>query len=404
MHPGSITRRRRAARGALLAVVALFVLGASAGCRPVGGAAKPGGALPPPRVSQAVLTVSPGDGATEVPAEGAVRVAVADGRLVSVRLADAAGHPVPGRVGAGGVWQPDARLALATRYTLDAVARDADGLEAVRHAAFSTLVPLHTFVAFFTPEDGSTVGVGMPVSLRFSRPITDRAAVERAVRVTADPPVPIRLRWFGAQRLDFRPHHFWAPHTRVRLALRLRDVEGTPGVYGVQRKDVRFTIGRSQISTVDVAARLMTVRRGGRVLRTVPISAGSREHPTYDGYLVISEKFPLTRMNSRTVGLGSEYDIPDVPHAMRLTGSGTFVHGNYWAAASVFGAENTSHGCVGLADVKGGGATSPAGWFFGRSLIGDVVLVTHSGDRTVAPDNGLNGWNLPWDRWRPQSG
>ena len=30
---------------------------------------------------------------------------------------------------------------------------------------------------------------------------------------------------------------------------------------------------------------------------------------------------------------------------------------------------------------------------------GDVVIVKNSHDRTVAPDNGLNGWNLPWDEW-----
>ena len=39
----------------------------------------------------------------------------------------------------------------------------------------------------------------------------------------------------------------------------------------------------------------------------------------------------VTRMNGDTVGFGGEYDIPDVPHAMRLTTSGTFLHGNYWA-------------------------------------------------------------------------
>lgn len=69
--------------------------------------------------------------------------------------------------------------------------------------------------------------------------------------------------------------------------------------------------------------------------------------------MVISERFRQTRMESSTVGLGDEYDIPDVPHAQRLTTSGTFVHGNYWASTSVFGHENTSHGCVGLHDAKG---------------------------------------------------
>ncbi|WP_377269310.1 Ig-like domain-containing protein [Peterkaempfera sp. SMS 1(5)a] len=400
MHPGSTERRRRSTRAAVCGV--LLAAAAALGCDPLLTVRRPSseGA---PQMSRAVVTVAPSDGATQVAPTGGVRVTVAAGRLVSVRLADDAGHTVPGRTAPGGrSWAPTAPLALSTHYTLDAVARDSDGLAAARHAAFSTLVPQHTFVAFFTPEDGSTVGVGMPVSLRFSRPITARDAVERAVAVTADPPVPVRLHWFGNQRLDFRPKYFWRPGTRVTLTLRLADLEGAPGVYGVQRKEVRFSIGRSQVSTVDVGARTLAVRRGDRLLRTLPVSAGSPDHPTYSGYLVISEKYPVTRMNSLTVGLGSEYDIPDVPHALRLTGSGTFIHGNYWAPRTVFGVRNTSHGCVGLVDVKGGGPHTDAGWFFDHSLPGDVVLVTGSTDRTVEPDNGLNGWNLPWAQWQPQ--
>ena len=47
-------------------------------------------------------------------------------------------------------------------------------------------------------------------------------------------------------------------------------------------------------------------------------------------------------MNGATVGFTDddgkgEYDIKDVPHAMRLSTSGTFIHGNYWGADSVFG-------------------------------------------------------------------
>ena len=42
-------------------------------------------------------------------------------------------------------------------------------------------------------------------------------------------------------------------------------------------------------------------------------------------------------MDGATVGFTDddgegEYDIPDVPHAMRLSTSGTFIHGNYWGA------------------------------------------------------------------------
>ncbi|MYW08721.1 hypothetical protein GT034_10250, partial [Streptomyces sp. SID2563] len=80
--------------------------------------------------------------------------------------------------------------------------------------------------------------------------------------------------------------------------------------------------------------------------------------------------------------------------------SGTFIHGNYWGGPGVFGNANTSHGCVGLQDVRGGGSSStPAAWFFNNSLIGDVVVVKNSNDKTISPDNGLNGWNMSWSEW-----
>jgi hypothetical protein len=119
--------------------------------------------------------------------------------------------------------------------------------------------------------------------------------------------------------------------------------------------------------------------------------------------MVISEKFEVTRMNARTVGFGGEYDIDDVPHAMRLTDSGTFLHGNYWVPRRTFGSENVSHGCIGLRDRKGGDAGSPAGSFFRDSLTGDVVTVKNSGESTVAPGNGLSGWNMSWPAWRAGS-
>ncbi|GAA1410923.1 Ig-like domain-containing protein [Kitasatospora putterlickiae] len=345
----------------------------------------------------------PADDAQNLPPEGPVRVTVAQGRLVSVRLADTRGGEVPGSLSADGTgWTPDGPLPLATAFTLDAVAEDDQGLRAVQHTDFSTMAPLHTFVAFFTPEDGSTVGVGMPVSLRFSRPIADRAAVERAITVTTDPPVEVAAHWFGGQRLDFRPQEYWAPGTRVTVALRLKDVQGAPGEFGTQNKDVRFTVGRAQVSTVDLDAHTLTVRagQGGKTVRTLKVSGGDARHTTYRGVLVVSEKYKVTRMNSQTVGMGDEYDIKDVPHAMRLTNSGTFLHGNYWASPSVFGTANTSHGCIGLADVKGGASgETPAGWLFEHTIQGDVFEVRASAGDVVPPNNGLNGWNLPWAQW-----
>ncbi len=253
--------------------------------------------------------------------------------------------------------------------------------------------------AFFSPEAGSTVGTGMIVSLVFDHPVTHRAAVARAVRVTASPAVPVAGHWFGARRLDLRPRRPWAPGTVVDLRLRLRGVPLSPGRRGTQSKDVVFRVGRDQRDVVDTARHTLTVLRDGRPLRVLPVSAGGPGHPTYDGTMVVTEKLLRTRMNAATVGFGDAYDIADVPHAMRLTDSGTFLHGNYWTAPEVFGAANTSHGCVGLPDARGGDPASPAAWLFDHSLIGDPVTVTGSPAPTVAPDNGLGGWNMTWRRW-----
>ncbi|AWT45594.1 MULTISPECIES: L,D-transpeptidase [Streptomyces] len=404
-------RARRA--GAALAAVLTWagLLAGAAGCTADGTTPIDSvfGKAPAP---EDVIRVTPDDGSKEVRPDRPLRVHVPDGRLESVKVVksqDAQESPVPGRISADGLtWQPaEDRLALAAEYTVDAVAVDGEGRRSARHTTFTTHVPEERFVGYVTPENRAVVGTGMIVSVEFNREITRRAAVERAIQVSAEPAVEVRPHWFGSGRLDFRPEHYWKPGTRVTVALRLRDVEGAPGVYGLQYKTFSFTVGRSQVSLVDAAEHTMQVRRDGEVLATVPITAGAPKTTTYNGKMVVMEMLDVTRMNGATVGFRksngkSEYDIPDVPHAMRLTDSGTFLHGNYWAP-DAFGRVNVSHGCVGLRDVKGGGSDTPAGWFFDRSLVGDVVEVVHSKDKTVAPDNGLGGWNMGWKEWKAGS-
>ncbi|WP_249416540.1 Ig-like domain-containing protein [Streptomyces sp. TS71-3] len=392
---------RRAPRAGVVLAAGLCgaaLLASAAGC----GA---GGLLGEPPSAKDAIAVTPADGSGHVALGRPIGVRVRSGRLESVRVVryqDAQRFTVPGRISTDGLsWRPaeSGRLVTAARYTVDAVALDGHGRRSARHAAFRTLVPDHRFIGYVTPQNRTTVGTGMIISLEFNRSIRNRAAVQRAVRVVARPAVPIAPHWFGHDRLDFRPEHYWRPGTRVTVELRLQDVVAAPGVYGLQSRTITFTVGRNQTSRVDAAAHTMQVRRDGKLISTLPITAGAPSTTTYNGKMVVSEMLKETRMNSRTVGFGGEYDIPDVPHALRLTSSGTFLHGNYWAE-DVFGTENVSHGCVGLRDVKGGGDSTPAGWFFARSLVGDVIEVVNSQDRLVDPGNGLSGWNMSWPRWR----
>ncbi|WP_333736933.1 L,D-transpeptidase [Streptomyces sp. IBSBF 2806] len=348
--------------------------------------------------SDARIEITPGPGAHGVGINDPVGATVSNGKLTKVTMtAVATGAEIPGALSADGAsWKPNGPLERATKYQITAEAADAKGRSATADATITTVSPANDFIGHLSPEDGSTVGVGMPVTVDFDRAVSDKAAVQSEIQVSSSSGQQVVGHWFNRHRLDFRPETYWKPGSIVTVTLTSQGIQ----------KTVTFTIGRSQISTVDAKTKQLTVVRDGKTIRTIPISSGSAEHPTYNGRMVISEKFSHTHMNGASVGLTEKngkpsYDIKAVPHAMRLTDSGTFIHGNYWGADSVFGKVNTSHGCVGLRDVRGGGdARQPAAWFFDHSMIGDVVIVKNSQDKTMlAPGNGLSDWNMPWSEW-----
>ncbi|MEW2564735.1 L,D-transpeptidase [Streptomyces griseorubiginosus] len=360
--------------------------------------------------SKAEIKITPKDGTDNASINNSAAVTVSKGTLTDVTMTTADGTKVAGQLSADRIsWKPDAQLERSTTYKVAAEAKDADGLAAHENASFTTVSPANSFIGNFTPENGSTVGVGMPVSINFDKAITNKAAVQKGITVSSSSGQEVVGHWFNANRIDFRPEDYWKENSTVTLKLALDGVEGANGVYGVQQKTVTFKIGRNQVSYVDAKTKQMKVTQNGQTIKTIPISAGSPENKTYEGVMVMSEKFKETRMNGATVGFTDddgkgEYDIKDVPHAIRLTNSGTFMHGNYWGAKSIFGSVNTSHGCVGLSDTKGANDTGTAAyWMYTHSIVGDVVVVKNTGDKTVAPDNGLNGWNLSWADWKAGS-
>jgi hypothetical protein len=362
------------------------------------------------KTSEAQIKITPKDGSSNASINNSATVKVTKGTLSEVKMTTSDGTEVKGEISADRTsWQPSVQLERATTYKLAASAKDSEGRVAHENASFTTVSPDNSFIGTFTPDDGATVGVGMPVSINFDKAITDKAAVQKGVTVSSSSGQEVVCHWFNANRMDCRPEDYWKEGSTVTLKLALDGVEGAEGVYGVQQKTVTFKIGRNQVTYVDAQTKQMKVTQDGKTIKTIPISAGSPENKTYEGQMVISEKFKETRMNGATVGFTDddgegEYDIKDVPHAMRLSTSGTFVHGNYWGAKSIFGSVNTSHGCVGLSDTKGANdPNTPAAWFYDHSLIGDVVVVKNTGDKTIAPDNGLNGWNMDWAQWKAGS-
>ncbi|WP_457460909.1 L,D-transpeptidase [Streptomyces sp. TE5632] len=362
------------------------------------------------KTSEAQIKITPKDGSNNASINNSATVAVSKGTLTEVEMTTTDGTAVAGEIAADKKsWKPSDQLERATTYKLSVSAEDSEGRAAHENASFTTVAPDNSFIGTFTPDDGSTVGVGMPVSINFDKAITNKAEVQKGITVSSTSGQEVACHWFNANRMDCRPEDYWQENSTVTLKLALDGVEGAEGVYGVQQKTVNFKIGRNQVSIVDAATKQMKVTQNGKTVRTIPISAGSPENKTWEGQMVVSEKFKETRMDGATVGFTDddgkgEYDIKDVPHAMRLSNSGTFLHGNYWGAKSIFGSANTSHGCIGLSDTQGAGdPNTPGAWFYDNSIVGDVVVVKNTGDKTIAPDNGLNGWNMDWAQWKAGS-
>lgn len=230
--------------------------------------------------SEAQIAIKPKNGATNASINNAAQVTVAKGKLTKVVMTTADGTAVEGTLAAdGSSWKPAGQLERSTTYKIDATAADSKGREAHENSSFTTVSPDNSFIGNFTPEDGSTVGVGMPVSINFNKAITDKKAVQDGITVTSSSGQEVVGHWFNGQRLDFRPEDYWKGDSTVTLKLALDGVEGADGVFGVQQKTVTFKVGRNQVSTVDAKTKQMTVTRDGKTIKTIPISAGSPRTP-----------------------------------------------------------------------------------------------------------------------------
>jgi lipoprotein-anchoring transpeptidase ErfK/SrfK len=346
----------------------------------------------------AAMVVRPGSGGAKVPVGQKVTVRVRRGSLTSVEVTS----PGPGRV--TGTWSKDRTawtsttpLAPGATYTVTAGGRTSGGSALGRTASFTTEAPENSFVGEYSPDKGATVGVAMPVSITFDRPIRDKAAVERKLTVTASPAVEGAWNWLkdrdGKDRVDYRPEQYWRPGTRVTLRMDLAGVNAGGGLYGTQQRIVHFRIGDAVTSTMDAVGKTMTVTRNGRTLRTLNVSGGKKGYETWNGTMVVLSKVPTIRMNSSSVRIfGPEaYDLGSVRWDVQLTPSGTYVHSAPWNAGK-FGLVNGSHGCIGM-------STDDARWFYEQVGPGDPVTVVHSVD-TVAVNNGYGDWNVDWAAWK----
>ena len=183
--------RRRALEALTLSVLAPLVLAActsgngavdAAGQHPAGQKQGSGSPSPTPKpVSKVKLTVTPAPNTRFVQPHTRVIVRADEGRVDQVVVKSVTGKTIDGTVGADGVWRSKSTtLPYNTTFKLTAKGVDSAGLGREVHSKFTTINPVHRIVTSISPLSGSVVGVGMPIIVRLSVPVTDRAAVSAA--------------------------------------------------------------------------------------------------------------------------------------------------------------------------------------------------------------------------------
>ncbi|MCZ4555129.1 Ig-like domain-containing protein [Rhodococcus maanshanensis] len=385
--------RTNKVRGFSSIAVLLAAVAVLAGCTIGGGGGSPVAANGP----VAAVTQVPAAGAEDVSPTAPVSVTAARGTLQGVALTNEAGRPVQG------VLSPDKTtftvsepLGYGARYTWSGGAVGSDGKTVPVEGSLTTVTPQSTTSANTNIADGQQVGIAAPIILKFSDHVEDKAAVEKALTVTTNPPTPGSWAWLpddNGSRAHWRPQNYWAPGTTVNLAANLYGVDYGDGAYGAEDLSLNFTIGRSQIVKADAPSHRMQVVRDGATVMDLPVSYGEGNEDrnvTRSGVHVVSEKHEDFLMSNPPF-----YENVRERWAVRISNNGEFIHANP-ETTGVQGAANVTNGCINL-------SLSDAQEYFGTALYGDPVEVTGTRIPLSAADGDIYDWAVDWAAWQEMS-
>ena len=382
-----ITRRDDAARarrlGYPVAVTAVAALALLAAACSGGGqqTSKPGsGASAESAASKAAVKITPADGTKAADPAAGITVTAAAGKLTGVTV-HTNGDAVTGTLSPNGrTWHSQWALDVAQRYTVTATDVRRGARAVTTTSTFSTLTPSQTFQTKIFEGYQQAYGVGIPVILTFSQPITNKAAVEQSMQLTTSTQVVGAWYWDGSQTLVFRPRDYWPSGTTVSFVGHLNGVQGAPGMYGMHTLTQTFTIGPSVIAVANTQPHQTQIYYTGALRYDWPISSGRPGDDTPNGsYLTIEKENPVQMT-------GPGYSI-SVPWSVRFTFSGDYYHDAYWSVGEQ-GFSNVSHGCVNL-------SPADAETYYNLAVPGDPITIAGS-PKAGTWDNGWTEWFLSW--------
>ncbi|WP_308169734.1 L,D-transpeptidase [Acrocarpospora catenulata] len=361
---------------------------------PLGGTAAAEQPIPAPTIK-----IAPAEGTRRVRPDRNV-VVVADGGALDEVVVESAGEPVDGDFDPTRTrWTSKRPLKPSSTYTVSAKATG-EGGPTTATSEFTTLKPKYELaVADVTPGiKGETVGVGMPIMVTFNQAVTNKAAVEAVLKVEAEKPVDGAWRWISDRLVIYRPAKFWPAHQKVTLTADLAGVRGGADMYGIEPFTHTIKIGARMVSQVNTRTHMMIVKKDGKVVQSMKISAGkatTREYTTTSGvHLTMSRHNPEIMISPGKKEGDPGYYKEVVNHAVRISNSGEYVHSAPWSVGSQ-GRANVSHGCINAHPTQ-------AKWFYDNFQRGDVVTITGT-DRPLEWNNGWGFWQMSFSKWKSGS-
>jgi lipoprotein-anchoring transpeptidase ErfK/SrfK len=355
-----------------------------------------------PTTAPVQLTTSVSDGAT-VPVDTLLTVTAAHGSITDVAMTytdpKAGAQTVQGTLAPdSATWTAGSLLEPGLTYQVVVTGQSLEGAPATTTTKFSAQSLSLKQQIFPTIISSGTVGVAMPVVVKFDVPVTDRAAFQKHMTVTSTPAQEGSWGWLSSTEAHWRPKELWAAGTKVTINVDVNSVPAGNGTYGQKSVTGAMTVGRSVVLNADLASHYMKVVIDGALVKTIPITGGKAGFLSRSGKKVLKEKFAALRMNSETVGIPKTspdyYDLSNVQYAMRETDSGEFVHAAPWSVGSQ-GRANVSHGCIGVSTANGA-------WLFSNCIVGDLINVTGTA-RGLEKGNGWTDWNVSYDDFRKDS-
>ncbi|TQC48457.1 L,D-transpeptidase [Rhodococcus sp. WS4] len=343
------------------------------------------------------VTLNPASGAEDVNPVSPISATATQGTFTDISLVNADGRAVQG------VLSPDRTtftvgeaLGYGATYTWKGTALGTDGKSVAVDGSFTTLEPDETIGATLNIGDGQEVGIAAPIIVQFHESVEDKAAVEKAMTVTTNPPTPGSWAWLpddNGSRAHWRPQNYWAPGTTVGLDAKLYGLDFGDGAYGAEDLSLNFTVGRSQIVIANAPSHRMQVVRGGETIMDIPVSYGEgneARNVTRSGIHMVTEKHEDFLMSNPPF-----YENVRERWAVRISNNGEFIHANP-QTIGVQGSSNVTNGCINL-------SLEDAQQYFGTAMYGDPVEVTGTSIDLSAADGDIYDWAVDWPEWQSLS-